>query len=168
MASLILSILLIVSPLWPLGENPLAGDPYVIVNTATNELAFIVEGEVKQEFQIATGQENNKTPEGEFNIIVKAMNPYYRKHDIEGGDENNPLGTRWIGFDANGTDGRIFGLHGTNRPTSIGARITKGCVRLNNSDVEVLYEEIPIGTKILIISSEKNFEELGREHGAIE
>lgn len=167
MISFILSLLLVVSPIWPLGENPLVGDPYLIVNTSKNQMVFITDGEVKQQFQIAVGKKGYETPEGEFTIVVKAINPYYRKADIQGGDEKNPLGSRWIGFDADGTDGREYGLHGTNEPWSIGYRVTRGCVRLANSDIEVLFDEIPIGTKVLITSSSQSFEELGEAHGAI-
>lgn len=168
MTKLIISFLLIVSPIWPIGKNPLVGDPYIIVNKKTNELAYIVEGEVKQVYEVATGKFPEMTPEGEHTVVVKAMNPYYRKLNIQGGDKRNPLGSRWIGFDANDTDGRMFGIHGTNNPYSIGYYVTSGCVRMKNEDVEILYDQVPLGTKVLIISSDKSFEDLGIEHGAIE
>ncbi|SDY57639.1 L,D-transpeptidase catalytic domain [Evansella caseinilytica] len=167
MISAILSLLLVVSPIWPLGENPLVGDPYIIINKKTNELAYILEGEVKQIYEVATGKDDGKTPEGEHTVIVKAVNPYYRKLDIQGGDENNPLGTRWIGLDAKDTDGRIFGIHGTNDPRSIGKYVTLGCVRMKNDDAEILFDEVPLGMKVLITSSDKSFEELGKTYGAI-
>ncbi|MDG5788660.1 L,D-transpeptidase [Evansella sp. AB-P1] len=165
--SIILSIVLVISPIWPIGENPLVGDPYLIVNKNSHELAYILEGEVKQVYSVATGKVDNQTPEGEHTVIVKAVNPYYRKKDIQGGDKNNPLGTRWIGFDAKDTDGRIYGVHGTNNPDSIGNEVTMGCVRMKNEDVEILFEEVPIGTKIYIVSSDESFEELGKKQGAI-
>lgn len=167
MLHILISLFLIVSPIWPIGKNPLVGDPYLIVNKKTNELAYILEGEVKQIYEVATGRENEMTPEGEHTIIIKAVNPYYRKLNIPGGDKKNPLGSRWIGFDANDTDGRMFGIHGTNQPNSIGKYITSGCVRLRNEDVEILFQEVPLGTKVLITSSDKSFEQLGREYGAI-
>lgn len=36
MLNLILTILLTISPIWPIGQNPLVGDPYLIVNKQTN------------------------------------------------------------------------------------------------------------------------------------
>ena len=87
--------------------------------------------------------------------------------DINGGDPNNPLGTRWIGFDARGTDGRIYGLHGTNHPESIGHYVSQGCIRLQNEAIESLYEYIPLGTKILILSTQKDFKQIAIEFGAI-
>ncbi|WP_078379887.1 L,D-transpeptidase [Sutcliffiella halmapala] len=154
---------LVTSPIWPLGPNPLPGDPYLIVNKQTNELAYFHEEQLKEVHSVATGKSIELTPEGEFTITVKAVNPYYRKKDIEGGDPKNPLGTRWIGFDAEDTDGRTYGVHGTNRPDSIGNYVTQGCIRLSNELVEKLFDHIPIGTKILIVNTDKSFEELGRE-----
>lgn len=164
---LLLLFLFLQSPIWPLGENPLPGDPYLIINKQTNELAFVNDNEVKETHRVATGMTEELTPEGEFTVIVKAVDPYYRKKDIPGGDKNNPLGTRWIGFDAEGTDGRIYGIHGTNNNNSIGSYVTQGCVRLQNKEVEVLYDKIPLGTKVLITNTNQSFEQLAIKHGAI-
>ncbi len=166
--SLSLLALLIASPIWPIGENPTVGDPFLIVNVATNELAYINEGEIKDVYKVATGKLGDETPLGTFTIIVKAKDPYYRKKDIPGGDPNNPLGSRWIGFNANNTDGRTFGIHGTNRPESIGYSITAGCIRLPNEVVEILFEEIPIGTTIHITDKDELFIDVARHFGAVQ
>lgn len=78
------SIFMMISPIWPLGENPLPGDPYVIVNKRTNELAVILDNKVEGVYSVATGKTDDLTPEGEFSVTVKAVNPYYRKKSIEG------------------------------------------------------------------------------------
>ncbi|GAE33494.1 L,D-transpeptidase [Halalkalibacter akibai] len=160
--------MLVVSPIWPLGENPTVGDPFLIVNVESNELAYINDGDIQEVYKVATGKDGDETPTGTFSIIVKAKDPYYRKKDIPGGDPNNPLGTRWIGFNANDTDGRIFGIHGTNRPDSIGQAVTGGCIRLPNEIVEKLFDEIPLGTKIYITNKEETFIEVAQSFGAIE
>ncbi|MEA1853000.1 L,D-transpeptidase [Cytobacillus sp. FSL W7-1323] len=162
-----LFLVLMISPLWPIGPNPLPGDPFVIVNKRTNELTFIDNREVQQVVHVATGKTDSLTPEGMFTIIVKAENPYYRKKDIPGGKKNNPLGTRWMGFDAKETDGRIYGIHGTNDPDSIGHYVSNGCIRLKNDHVEALFERIPIGTKILIVSTDETTEQLAKKYGAL-
>lgn len=168
MAAVMLSLLMVFSPIWPLGENPALGDPYLIINIETNELAFIYDGQVQRVYRVASGKEGAETPEGEFTVVVKAENPYYRKLDIKGGDPHNPLGTRWIGFDAEGTDGRIYGIHGTNRPDSIGSHVTAGCVRLPNEEVEQLFDQIPLGTKVHILKQkDASFEQLAKDAGAM-
>ncbi|KAA0549498.1 L,D-transpeptidase [Bacillus sp. BGMRC 2118] len=168
MFNVILTILLTVSPIWPLGPNPLEGDPYLIVNKRTNQLAYIHHGEIKNIYDVATGYSDELTPEGEFTIVVKAVNPYYRKKNIEGGKQNNPLGTRWMGFDAENTDGRIYGLHGNNNPSSIGHYVTQGCVRMRNNEIEQLFNEIPLGTKINITDTDQTFDELAKKAGAVQ
>lgn len=155
------------SPLWPMGPAA-AGDPLIIVNKRTNELAWIKDGQVAMTARAATGKTKEFTPEGVFTVTVKAKQPYYRKKNIPGGDVRNPLGSRWIGFDARNTDGRTYGIHGTNEPESIGSYISLGCIRLPNEIVNLLYEEVSIGTKVFIVDSEKSFLELAREQGAIE
>jgi lipoprotein-anchoring transpeptidase ErfK/SrfK len=156
-----------ISPIWPLGPNPLPGDPFVIVNKKTNEMAFVNENRIQTVLNVATGKTEELTPEGIFTITVKAPNPYYRKKDIPGGSPENPLGTRWIGFDAEETDGRIYGLHGTNQPESIGKNVSNGCIRLQNEAIESLFDLIPLGTKIVVVKSNKSFEEIAREYHAI-
>ncbi|WP_078545880.1 L,D-transpeptidase [Litchfieldia alkalitelluris] len=163
--SLVLAVTL--SPIWPLGENPLVGDPYLIINKQTNELAYFNYGDLQEVYPVATGVSSDLTPEGEYSITVKAVEPYYRKKNIVGGSPDNPLGTRWMGFNAKNTDGRIYGIHGTNNETSISNYITGGCVRMYNKDVEFLFTKIPVGTKVLILKSDHSFEELGKKSGAI-
>ncbi|GAF19352.1 ErfK/SrfK protein [Bacillus sp. JCM 19046] len=118
----------------------------VIVNIHTNTLALIEANHISEIHPVATGKKSEETPVGHFHVLVKAKQPYYRKKNIQGGDKDNPLGTRWIGFDANGTEGRTFGLHGTNRPSSIGYHASLGCIRLANTSVERLYEKLEIGS----------------------
>src|SRR5690606_14005096 len=129
--------LFIGSPFWPFDKEVLPGDPLVIVNKRTNELAWVNGGKVQFVTKVATGKTSDKTPEGLFTVKVKAEKPYYRKANIPGGDPQNPLGSRWIGFDALNTDGRIYGIHGTNNPSSIGKYISEGCIRLPKEQLEV-------------------------------
>jgi lipoprotein-anchoring transpeptidase ErfK/SrfK len=63
-----------------------------------------------------------------------------------GGGPGNPLGARamYLG----NTDYRI---HGTNDPTTIGQRVSSGCIRLRNEDVEDLYQRVGVGTKVVVL-----------------
>lgn len=119
-----------------------ADEPVVLVNKAVHELVVYEDGEQTFQASAAVGKTDELTPEGLFVIKVKAVDPYYRKNNIPGGVPENPLGSRWIGFDAEGTDGRIYGIHGTNQPESVGTSASAGCIRLKNNDVETLYTMI--------------------------
>ncbi|WP_079530216.1 L,D-transpeptidase [Halobacillus hunanensis] len=126
-------------------------EPVVFVNKSSHEITVFQSGKEIFHSKVATGKTKELTPEGHFTIRVKAKDPYYRKKDIPGGVPENPLGSRWIGFDANGTDGRIFGVHGTNQPESIGKAVSAGCIRLTNERVEQLYQLVEEGTEIIIV-----------------
>lgn len=165
--SMWLVFFLVASMTWPIGENPTPGDPFIIINVATNQLAYIYDEQIKEVVPAATGKHGSETPLGLFTITVKAEQPYYRKRNIPGGHPNNPLGSRWIGFDALNTEGRTYGIHGTNRPSSVGYPVTSGCIRLYKETIESLYTQIPIGTKVLITDTGSSFEELAMEYGAI-
>jgi lipoprotein-anchoring transpeptidase ErfK/SrfK len=156
-----------ISPIWPLGSNPLPGDPFVIVNKMTNELALIDDNKVQTVVSVGSGITQDLTPEGLFTITVKAVEPYYRRKDIPGGHPDNPLGSRWIGFDAKDTDGRTYGIHGTNQPSSVGNYVSQGCIRTQNEVISSLYPLIPLGTKILVTTTKKSFDALAKEYGAI-
>ncbi|WP_281658217.1 L,D-transpeptidase [Halobacillus sp. Cin3] len=119
-----------------------AEEPVVLVNKAVHELVVYEDGQRTFQAPAAIGKTDKLTPEGLFVIKVKAVDPYYRKNNIPGGVPENPLGSRWIGFDAEGTDGRIYGIHGTNQPESVGTSASAGCIRLKNDDVETLYTMI--------------------------
>ncbi len=41
-------------------------------------------------------------------------------------------------------------LHGTPHAGSIGASVTHGCVRLADDDIQWLYDNVPVGTKVYI------------------
>ncbi|MCT2537470.1 L,D-transpeptidase [Aquibacillus koreensis] len=160
-------IVLFLSPLWPLGENPAPNAPFLIVKKQTNQIAYVDDREIQNVYRVATGATNELTPNGLHTITVKAKEPYYRKKNIPGGSPDNPLGSRWIGFDAEDTDGRIYGVHGTNKPESIGANVSAGCIRMMNENVEVLFDRIPIGTKILITESEEDFTTIAKQYNAM-
>jgi hypothetical protein len=46
--------------------------------------------------------------------------------------------------------GEGYLLHGTPYAKSIGAAVTHGCVRLRDEDIEWLYENVPVGTKVYV------------------
>jgi len=62
------------------------------------------------------------------------------------GGPGNPLGARamYLG-------GTIYRIHGTNKPSSIGTRVSSGCIRLLNADVIDLYERTRVGTKVVVL-----------------
>ena len=83
---------------------------------------------------------------------MKAAIPMYRRFagGMEGG-EDNPLGPRALYLYRNGKDTN-FRLHGTIEPETIGQPVSSGCIRLFNQDIIDLYDRVPVGTTVTVIS----------------
>src|ERR1700751_4444153 len=67
-----------------------------------------------------------------------------------GGGPGNPLGARALYL--GNTEYRI---HGTNDPTTIGKRVSSGCIRLRNADVEDLYSRVGVGTRVVVMPNDQ-------------
>jgi hypothetical protein len=141
------------------------GDKFIIINKVTNQLAYYEDGQLKKEFRVGTGRSQSLTPEGKFMIVNKIVNrPYYTGH-IPGGDPRNPLGDRWLGLNARGTWGTTYAIHGNNNPSSIGGYVSSGCIRMYDSDVEWLFDQVPVYTTVIITSSGKSFDSIAAVNG---
>lgn len=136
----------------------------LIVNKATNKMAFYDDGELVRVFDVATGGVSSDTPEGWFNVIRKQKNVPYYKTGIPGGDPRNPLGDRWIGLDIT-SDGSTYGIHGTNDESSIGKSVSAGCVRMYNKEVRWLYDIVENNTPVTITRSSQGFDALAQARG---
>ncbi|SFX75390.1 SH3 domain-containing protein [Thermoactinomyces sp. DSM 45891] len=122
----------------------------VEINKSTNKLYLYKDGQVAKTYPVATGRTKDLTPEGTFPMVVKIVQPGWK--GIPGGDPKNPLGKRWIGFSVKGDNGRVYGIHGTNQPSSIGKYVSNGCIRMNEANLLELYSLIPEGTPVWIHS----------------
>lgn len=123
---------------------------YLIINKTSNRLTVVLNGRAMYFFPVATGRTKQLTPIGRFHIVTKIVKPWYVRKQIPGGDRRNPLGSRWMGINVPGTGGYTYGIHGTNRPYSIGSSASSGCIRMHNRDVEWLFRHIPLGTVVII------------------
>jgi hypothetical protein len=136
-----------------------ASDYQIEINKTTNYLYLYKGGKVVSQYRVATGRSTSLTPEGTFKIIIKIVQPSWTSPDrelIPGGDPKNPLGPRWLGLQVNGDNGRTYGIHGTNNPSSIGSHASSGCVRMLNEQVIQLYNTVSTGTMVWIHTGTSN------------
>lgn len=80
-----------------------------------------------------------------------ARTPKYAKwaNGMPGGIPENPLGARALYlFNKQGDTG--FRIHGTNAPSSIGTAASSGCIRMLNQEVVELFDNTPVGTKVIV------------------
>lgn len=125
-------------------ERP-EGEMMIVVDTNALTLTLYVDGKPYKTYPVAVGRprETTLSPVGEWRIVQKARN--------WGGG----FGTRWMGLNV---PWGIYGIHGTNKPWSIGTRASAGCIRMFNHDVEELYSWVPVGTRVRIVGVEPDVE----------
>lgn len=63
---------------------------------------------------------------------------------------DNPMGHHAIRLAAYGG---VYLLHGTNADFGIGMRVSSGCIRLRDGDIETLFKKVTPGTKVNIINT---------------
>lgn len=119
----------------------------LLVDLSEKTLTYYRGGEVVLTSTVAVGTGRNPTPTGHFFVTdnVTMANP------------NSPWGPHALGLSGrsdtiteyNGGDG-IIGIHGTNRPDSIGEAASLGCVRLPNDVITAIHQMVSIGTPVEI------------------
>lgn len=119
----------------------------IVVDKSQNQLLLTEDNQFIKLYPVATGKENS-TPVGTFKINNKLTNPVWWKQGaaVPSDSPENVLGTRWLGIDKQG-----YGIHGSIDPDAIGQQVTAGCVRMTNTDVEELYDIVPLGTDVTIV-----------------
>jgi lipoprotein-anchoring transpeptidase ErfK/SrfK len=118
----------------------------IVVSIPDRKLALLEGEQVLKVYDVAVGKPSTPSPQGEFAIIHRIPQPtWYGPKKIVAPGKDNPLGTRWLGLSAAG-----YGIHGTNRPDSIGRAASHGCIRMRNADVEELFELVKLGVTVEI------------------
>lgn len=122
-------------------------DGQIVVDLTARTLTYYVDGEEVLKTEIAIGTSRNSTPTGHFFVT----------DSVTLSIPNSPWGPAALGISAysdtiteyNGGPG-IIGIHGTNKPSSIGQAASLGCVRLPNELITLLHALVPIGTPVEI------------------
>jgi hypothetical protein len=127
----------------------IVGVPYgVRVYLGSLRLELFREGRLERTFPIGIGTVETPTPPGRY-FIEYLMRP----------DDQNTLYGHFVyglsGFSDVVRDvpgGGELGIHGTNDPErSIGRRVSQGCIRLRNEDIESLVPALPLGTPVEVV-----------------
>ena len=142
---------------------------FIVVDTGKNRLTVHDGGREVREVVVSCGSggvlEDPKggrswvfdTPRGERQIKSKVKHPTWIKPDwafIEEGEaipknssdraEEGVMGDYALGI------GNGYFLHGTLYTRLLGRNVTHGCVRIGDADLEYLYKNVPLGTKVYL------------------
>ncbi len=115
-------------------DNPQYENLQIFIDIDEKSLYLLDGNKLIKKYPVATGKASTPTPIGRWKVINKAR---------WGGG----FGSRWIGIDV---PWGKYGIHGTNKPSSIGYNASHGCVRMYNKDVEDLYTYVKYGTPVVI------------------
>jgi lipoprotein-anchoring transpeptidase ErfK/SrfK len=125
----------------------------VTVSKSERKVRVFKRGDMVQSYSVAVGSAEFPTPEGQFDVQTKQVNPVWSVPNstwagglagqtIPGGAPNNPLKARWIGI--NGS----VGFHGS---TDVGgSAASHGCIRMIPDQVIDLYKRVEVGTPVLV------------------
>jgi lipoprotein-anchoring transpeptidase ErfK/SrfK len=145
----------------------IANSSFIIISKEEMTLSvYDYRGALLYKYPVALGknfgnkkmQGDMKTPEGIFNICDIQHSAGW-KHDFGDGkgEVEGAYGPYFIRLLTPGHKG--IGIHGTHLPNSVGLRVTEGCIRLNNKDLEKLVSRIHVGDVVVIIPSKKDLVE---------
>lgn len=137
----------------------------IIINSKKNTMGYYVNNVLVKNFKVSTGTSKTPTPQGKTKIVNKIKNRPYYTGGIPGGSPNNPLGDRWLGLNLNGTYGTTYAIHGNNNENSIGKNITGGCVRMYNKEVRWLFDQVPVGTDVIIKNTDQSNIQIAASYG---
>lgn len=109
--------------------------PKIFIDLVLCKLQLQEEGKVIKVYPVAVGAKKTPSPVGIYSITNKAH-------------WGGAFGTRWMQLSVPwGT----YGIHGTNRPASIGQPVSHGCIRMQNRDVEEVYKQVDVDTPVHVV-----------------
>ena len=126
------------------------------------QLDLYLQNTFVKSFPVGLGKPGYETPTGLWVVEPggKMIKPSWTDPDTgktyNAEDPDYPLGERWIALegtkgDALGRDG--FAIHGTNKADEIGAAKSRGCIRMYNDDVILMYNLLEPGvSKVEIVN----------------
>ncbi len=129
---------------------------YININEKRLYYPIMIEGKSYViTFPIGIGADEAQSPVGDFKISQKRENPaWYPPESIRKEQPDlppvfppgpdNPLGTRAMRLGSTS-----FLMHGTNKEYGIGMKVSHGCIRMYNEDVERLFELVEVGTPVV-------------------
>jgi lipoprotein-anchoring transpeptidase ErfK/SrfK len=147
-----------------------SGQSYIVVNTTDNRFYLYKNKKLIREGFCSTGKLTMlktekgdkvwvfKTPKGKRWIHGKITNPSWNRPDWSFIEEGLPVPkkddpSRWesgVLGDYAMSMGDGYLIHGTIYKRFLGMPVTHGCIRLNDEDLEIVYNTLSIGSKVYI------------------
>ncbi|MEW6279409.1 MAG: L,D-transpeptidase family protein [Candidatus Eremiobacterota bacterium] len=125
----------------------------LVINLPERGVFLFRKGQFEKFYPVAIGSPGRfATPEGNFKLESRVENPTWLPPEWAGLGEvsvpagpDNPLGDRWMGLSMPGV-----GLHSTTQPSSIGAAVSHGCMRMYPESARELFDKVTVGMPVRI------------------
>ena len=128
----------------------------IVIDTPNTQLYLVLSGGKAIRYGIGVGREGftwsgvkaierkAEWPDWIPPVEMLERQPYLPR--FMAGGPGNPLGARamYLGH-------TVYRIHGTNDPSTIGKRVSSGCIRMLNEDVTDLYSRVGVGTKVIVL-----------------
>ncbi len=137
------------------------GPFHVKIYRSTFTMDLYLQDMYVRSFKVGLGAPGTETPTGLWRVkdggkLIQP--PWYDKktnRTYRPTDPDYPLGTRWIaldGLEGNAKGRTGFAIHGTKDPDQIGTAASQGCIRMQNTDAELMYNLlIPIYSQVEVV-----------------
>jgi L,D-transpeptidase ErfK/SrfK len=136
----------------------------IVINIAEMRLYYFPKKDgVPETYPIGIGEAGSETPSGATRVTRKEANPtwYRTKSEIAAKPwapkivppgPDNPLGAfaLHLGWPS-------YLIHGTDDWRGVGRRDSRGCMRMYPEDIERLFREVPVGTKVTVVNQPIKF-----------
>lgn len=139
----------------------------IVVNIASKRLFYFLPPDEDGARAVVThpigiGREGSATPTGITAVKSKGRDPVWwppasirREYAAEGNPlpsqvmpgPDNPLGKFVLVLEM-----PSYLIHGTNKPSGVGMRVSHGCVRLFPENIEALFEMVPVGEQVSLVN----------------
>lgn len=146
-----------------------SGQSYIVINTTDNRFFLYRNKKLIREGFCSSGSYTMlktegerkwvfKTPKGKYRIQGKITSPVWRKPDWAFVEEGLPIPSSThhsryeygVLGDYALSIGDGYLIHGTLYKRFLGMPVTHGCIRLNDEDLEAIYNTLAIGSKVYI------------------
>jgi hypothetical protein len=146
-----------------------SGQSYIVINTTDNRFFLYRNKKLIREGFCSSGSYTMlqtegdrqwifKTPKGKYWIQGKTTNPVWKKPDWAFVEEGLPIPSKddfsryeyGVLGDYALAIGDGYLIHGTIYKRFLGMPVTHGCVRLNDEDLEAIFNTLSIGSKVYI------------------
>ncbi|KAA1055249.1 L,D-transpeptidase [Azospirillum argentinense] len=130
----------------------------IVISLTERRLHLLEEGRPPRSFPVAIGRPGVAIPLGDSRVLRKRRNPIWHPTANQRRENpalpvsvppgpSNPLGK--FALDLGWT---AIAIHGTNEPDSVGRRASGGCFRMLPADIAALFEMVPVGTPVRVVS----------------